>query len=392
MLYSLIKNNFRIIPLYFLFTIIIFSFFALPGTITVAGSIKIPFIEYSKSIFHFFLSIFVFGYVFLTRFKSFKIDIIFIFLSVRVVYYFIQNFLFFNYPGFYGHFLAILIPPLTYFISLNYKGDTKIFSQIYIVFALIISIQTLITSLYIPFPLFDYNYKFEMVIPLASSNVIAIYILPGILLINKTFKGNFFKLFLLMILILGLIFTSSRGAIFVLVSFLLVKFFLNRFKKNSLYFLIFVFIFLLIFLILVSISAFLFNYSIIFDSLLEIFSFIDSFSTGRVDLFFSEIERGLLRPFFGTGLFYFDNAIAGSHNFIIDSFVQTGLLGLIIFMLPIFNVIKSIIRLKNIPLFGFDDFIFLITFFSLIEVSFMFYISDALFWFFAGIIGYRKGS
>ena len=84
-----------------------------------------------------------------------------------------------------------------------------------------------------------------------------------------------------------------------------------------------------------------------------------------------------------------DNYISGAHNFIIDSFVQSGILGVITILTSIILAIKGIQKEKVNNFYGLKLFILLILIYSLYEASFFNKITDFILWFILGSLNYE---
>jgi hypothetical protein len=115
-------------------------------------------------------------------------------------------------------------------------------------------------------------------------------------------------------------------------------------------------------------------------------NFLDNLSTGRISLFLNSLLVFLNNPIIGVGISYNNQNIAGSHNFMFDSLYQSGFMGSVFFFTAILTFLHKSSKLNNNHFLGSKNIVFLILLSSLFEVSFMFYISDTIFWFYAGLI------
>ena len=383
------KNKNKLIELYFILTLFIFAFVSLPNTVGSAAEISIFYITGKKIIIHFALSIFILITLIFISSKNLKFDLIAILLLSRIGFNLIPVLYVNEAFNIWGNYLTVIISFISYFIANNYSGSIKKISKYFIYFGLAISSQVLLTASRIQYSLLDIRYKYYMRIPLAASNVIACYIAPVFFLINKSKYQKILKFLFFTFAGIALIYTKSRGAIFslLIVSVLYLGTNFKYTKKNI--------VRLFIVIVLVTVVSFI-NLEV--SSVSQYFggysgisyggnSFINSLSSGRISIYLEELERGTHRPIFGNGMWYIDGT-SGSHNFLIDLFVQSGFVGLFIYIFVLAYLIYTIKikKRKRISLYGLDFAVIVFLINGLVEVSFFNYITDTIFWFFAGVI------
>lgn len=379
----------QLIELYFILTLFIFAFVSLPNAVGAAADISIFYITGKKIILHFGLSMIMMAIIILMSSRNLKFDLIAILLLSRLglnlipVLYVSEAF------DIWGNYLTVIVSFVSYFIAYNYTGNVKRIAEYFVYFGLIISTQVLLTASKIQYSLLDIRYKYYMRIPLAASNVIACYIAPVIFLISKTKFKRILKISFFILIGIALVFTKSRGAIFSLIIVFLYYMVTNyKYTKKNI---IRLFILIVTIVIIFTISLDISNVSQYFGGYsglsYEGNSFINSISSGRINIYLVELERGLSRPIFGNGMWYVEGT-SGSHNLLIDLFVQSGFVGLFIytFILSYLLYIVKRKKRKGIRLYGLDLAVIVILINSLVEVSFFNYLTDTLFWFFAGII------
>ncbi|ALC89195.1 hypothetical protein AM500_04875 [Bacillus sp. FJAT-18017] len=365
---------------YFIITILLFSFISTGGY--KYGNQLLPdpvvfYIEKNPIYFHFFLSISV--AVILSILMKFRLrfDIIAFFLLIKIIVIIIPITYIPEYMNYIGRISYHIIAFIVYLIALQTKNNKiEAFTKVAIVFSIILSIQVIFTSYYNYLNLgIDFGnilYKHYMRIPIASSNVIAAYLVPCIFLIAYNSKlSKFSKAIILPIIFLGVLLTKSDGAIVVfIVTFILSKVFLS--KKGIYIKLFFSFLILIAFIIY----------------LVFMRSNIYSIMNGRFEVISNVFKNWEQNILFGNGVIYETTNIGsftGGHNILLDTLNQSGIIGLTVFIMTIFVVFKRIFRYKKEENNGVVFFIVAFLIHSMGEVNYYNYVGDVLLWFFVGI-------
>lgn len=302
------------------------------------------------NVFSVCLIISLFGILIALFSKQFKLDTIAWLLLVRIILFIIASFDVAGYEYKLVVLYAVVQCFIAYMIGKNYRKDFKYIYILLFVFSIFISLEIY----YIPikndvnfFPVVDSPSKYFMELPMGKHNFITCMLIPLYLLLTNCFIKNK-KVYIIYTLLIGLavLVTCSRWGLIVYLLFTFINN-IDNFKKvfsNKKYLKILLIIVLIVLLIcgifikqiyevIVNIVS---RYSLsIFSSRLEIFK--DSFS-----LF---IEH----PLFGrTGYSYISGNSINSHNFILESLIQTGIVGTIILFMCLYLVIKKIQTIKDI--------------------------------------------
>lgn len=381
------KHYYRNLTTFFIVAIFfIFLFVEIPDTISVAGPPVVPFIYGKKLILTFYASVFFLIFIIVTKPKI-KVDLVTILLAIHSIVYLVPLIYMNETSNFMTHYISILIIFISYVIGLNGNLDLKILSKLIMLMGLIISVQVLLTSLINQIPYNDLSYKYFMRIPLAASNVIAIYLVPSLFLVKYNIKNIFFKLVVYIILLSALILTKSRGGFLTFFIGLFIIFIESDKKfKIFYYLLIMVPIFILAYLTNNSFSGFINSFVLGFNqgSLNQIT--LDQFVSGRFSLIIDLFRISDSNYLFGNGFQFNEFNLSGSHNFIIDSFLQSGMVGTLLLLISIFIAFKVFKINGGVNNYGLKLYILLILVYSLYEVSFFNKITDFIFWFVLGTL------
>lgn len=362
-----LKNN--LILNYYFLSLIIFSFFADDNSYLVENII-IPYIHQSFLGIHFTLSVVIIIMLFLIRTKKIIIDCILVFLISRIVCSLIPILYIdiLNEP--LGRLSVPIIALIAYYIGRQYTGQIDEIVKINVMFMIILSIQTIYTVVNMTVP-YDYLYAQYIKIPLASSNLIAAYINPCIFLTLASYHGkSIIKFLLLIISFITIILTTSTGAILIFSFMILIYYiFLNQNINKRIKIVSGI-------ILISSLTVFLWNYD----------SSLNTLTHGRSDLIFNDLEGFYNNVLFGNGMNY-ENRGSGTHNILIDLLYQNGIVGFILYIIPLTVIFTGIYSNKSIKteLLGCTLFLTTAFFESLIETSYFNYSNDMIFWFMAGI-------
>ena len=362
-----LKNN--LILIYYFLSLIIFSFFADDNSYLVENII-IPYIHQSFLGIHFTLSVVIIIMLFLIRTNKIIIDCILIFLISRIVCTLIPILYIdvLNEP--IGRLSVPIIALIAYYIGRQYTGQINEIVKINIMFMIILSIQTIYTVVNMTVP-YDYLYAQYIKIPLASSNLIAAYINPCIFLTLASYHGNLIIKFLFLIIsFITIILTTSTGAILIFSFMILIIYiFLNQNINKRIKIVSGI-------ILILSLTVFLWNSD----------SSLNTLTHGRSDLIFNDLEGFYNNVLFGNGMNY-ENRGSGTHNILIDLLYQNGIVGFVLYIIPLTVIFSRIYSNKSIipELLGCTLFLTAAFFESLIETSYFNYSNDMIFWFMAGI-------
>lgn len=290
--------------------------------------------------------------------------------------------------SFSSHYPVVIFTVLAYFLGLNVKyQNIGKYPSVYILFSIILCIQVYLTFKLIDTTYFDLQYKYFMRIPIAASNVIATFLSPimWLLIFNFDIKKSY-KIIIGALLVIGIILTKSRGGITGLFLTYLVYLTMIKIKTSP----IKIFFVLTIVIVLIQLLMMIPEVSLFFKGYTADSTTADAteLSSGRLTLFQKEIDRALERPIFGNGMVYNQSTTAfGSHNFIIELFVQSGLVGTILYIAPMYSILrKSYNRLTDPQSIGWFLFCIGTIIHGLEEVNFFNFSTDIIFWFAMGII------
>ena len=271
----------------------------------------------------------------------------------------------------------------------GYKTESyNLLRYVILSFAIILSIQVVLTFRLIDINYFDLLYKNRMFIPIAGSNVIASYIVPVICMFLVTFdsKSKYLKPFILLALFIGLILTKSRGGVVTLIlTYVVYRMFIKSRFKISYAILIVIALFVVMQLLLSIPEVELFFLGFTADD-----SAVDArgLSSGRLTIYQHELERFLSHPLFGNGMVFNKyTSLHGSHNLIIELLVQSGIIGALLYIYPVCRVLKKAFNNLDIPYMkGWLLYIIAMLIHGMFEVNFFNWSTDLIFWFSCGVI------
>lgn len=381
------KFSSNIIYIYLAVTIVIFSFVSTKVSTFMVG-IVVPYIEGNKVFIHLGTTIIFFIIlimIWVKNGKKIKLDIIIIFLLIKCVLDLIPAFRSeFDFSSFFGYYLNSIIALIVYFVFRQYTGNYNKLLKLFLMFAVILSLQVVLTAYNNNIQFIDDYYKVKMRIPFAASNIIS-SVIVAIFFLYSYIKNKSFSVYLCLgILALGIVLTKSRTGLILLIVGIVIGIYkkMNRIKsKNIKIICSIISIAIIVILIIFNDSAINYVMGERIDSTID----LNKLLSGRLDIYVQEIKIGFDNFFLGRGLFYDAYAPTGAHNILIDLFVQSGCIGLINYILAlvfIFNKKKYITDKYQMGLYA-----FMVTMFinSLIEVSYFNYVNDVLFWIIAGL-------
>lgn len=116
--------------------------------------------------------------------------------------------------GYFGYFACSVTAVVSYVICSQSKADVKQYYKYFLLFGLVITIQTIWTAFLSGASFLDITYKGSMNIPYGASNVIASAIVPLIVLPFYMNMKIYKKIILSGLMLTGVILTKSRGGYF----------------------------------------------------------------------------------------------------------------------------------------------------------------------------------
>jgi O-antigen ligase len=358
----------KLIQFYFLISILIFSFCTSQSSY-LAHNIIVPYIPIPADYIHFGISlIMLIGLIiFLTK-KYLIFHSVCCFLFAWVLVCLVPIMYIDETINSLGRITVPIISMIAFFIGLQYKSKLNNIINIIMLFTTILSLQTIYTVKYMIVP-HTLLYAQYIKIPLASSNLIAAFIVPSIFLILIGYSGKWYiKWVVVIISLIAVILSTSDGAILVLFATLMIYFLFikNKLDKKT-----------KLFLLIMLSSGFILFVLINYQAL-------DEITHHRYGLIVRDLKLWMDHIIFGNGMHY-EGRESGTHNILVDLLVQNGIVGFILYICSLIIIFKEINKNKNKQLMGL--FLYLIATFihSLGETSYFNYSNDMLFWFIAGV-------
>ena len=376
--------------LYFLFIIFTMVFFFDSSMITsesesTYNNICVPYFDSNITISLFIISVIVFLVLMLIR-KKIYYDNIGLLLLIRIPLYFIPL-LYIHGEFKIGVAYAIVQCLFSFFIGFqeNKKEDFSKFLVISFLVTIVIGFQIFYTMFYYKISFFSDSLKWYMVIPLGRSNYISCILLPIYVMINfylveknKILLSLIYSIYIFLC-VLG---TGSKWGILLFIIFCVItniKYFKKIIlRKNGVY--LFVLIALILFI------PFVFN-----DCVSFIEEIIDKFTSNNIFYNRIQVYKGAIDLIFDNFLFgrsayyYFIYDASKAHNFILESLIQTGFIGTIIYIIIFVIAIRKVVSIENrIQRNCFLLFIISYLIQGLAEPNLFGATSDAFFWFIVG--------
>ena len=377
-----------VIFFYSLITLVLFSFVNLNEAAGAFG-ISVPHINAKVVIIHFFFTVLSFFAFLSLRFiqrRSIYIDYVTAGLLVKcildIIPLLIGNS---DFSGYLGHYSISLSSFMCYFCVSNILiYDERKYTQLFILFGVILSLQVIYTFFAIPYSYTDLMYKSAMLIPYGGTNIITSILVPILCLVFLSQSVPAKKLTILL-LILACVLTKSRGGMLLMVMCLSwLAFFILNGKYKAIKRILFV-ILLILFLVaifsvdivrLVSLGFATNNIN------------LNSLSSGRIKIWIDNLRYFATGEhlFVGIGMLSSVSGLKESHNLIIDLFVKCGILGAINYFIMIYSLLKRGLSSKNYLSNPWFIMLCVILVNSMFEVCYFSYNSDILFWLIAGLM------
>ena len=293
-----------------------------------------------------------------------KLDFVIFLLFSQFFIYCCSIFLFSNSLENIKVILSVLLGLSVYSIGLLIPRNKRKKTLLFLVETtlVIITLQTIYVtlsaiSLGIPY----YQIKSFISIPIGQSNYIASFIIMFLSIILNLEDVSYKKYALLLLAILGIIFTRSGSAILLLSIYLVYEFLLKPLGKKNIVNKLKP---LLLFLLFILIASYALNqyteyfsrYIYLFENLFsrDIQDVIEA-SNGRFNIYMQSIDAIMRNPITGLGINY-DNTmqlIIGSdtevlaHNLVLDLALKAGIFNVIIYLGLLAYIIKKLYNSKN---------------------------------------------
>lgn len=300
-----------------------------------------------------------FLFIFVSLFKKQRIDNVLAMLIISAILGIVPYAYSTNINSYWGNYIPLLITIVSYYICMQSKGDNgeRIYKALCLV-SIIISVQVILTeySIFSTLSFGNFNTlsaKGAMNIPIGSSNLIAAFLLP-IVIFLISYKPNKWSYLVVSLSVYALILCRSKN-VFSLLLLLLVFFIAKKlygyiFRDNSARKEQKLIAILVVTIMLGGILTLGFSFlmSLITDLQFtsynstysnSILNYVDELTSGRIAVYHDELIRASNHLFWGNG-FGYNLGDSKSHNWILELLVQKGLVGLFIYLLCIFIVLK----------------------------------------------------
>lgn len=345
------------------------------------ASMVVPYIPMNITVACFIIALFGLGMSLYT--KQIKFDLISLLLFIRIILYFVASLLVKEDNYKIGVFYAVIQSFFIYTICKNYKKDNKYFYLLLFIFTVFISCEIF----YIPlknkvnfFPTVDGKSKWYMTLPMGVHNYITCILIPIYLLLTNSFLKNKIIRFAYTLMIgLAVLVTSSRWGFLVFLLFTLLNY-INDIKTIFLDKKYIRYLFVGVAMLVIACVIFWPFISPAITNILSRYS-ISIFSS-RLQIFQESFEIFLKHPLLGRAAYSYSVYDANNaHNFILESLIQTGIIGTLVYFLCLILVIKKlncIVDKKTRK--GFILYIAAILFQGLAEPNMFGLRSDSMFW------------
>lgn len=342
-LFSIKKSNFTLLYAFILFFIMLFGFNSeVMESSVVFKNLVIPYIEINITVVLALLSLGII--VLLLFFDKNKVDIIMLLLLARIPLYFI--------PCLYveGNFrigiaYAVVQCAFSYFIGYRYKGEFDKIIKLLLVFSFAVSFEVFAVLIINNISIFSSSLKWYMVIPMGKSNFISCILLPIFIIVDNYYKDTKYKILLYLYTIfmsVSVLATGSKLALVLLVMYLGFKVVkalctnrkMNRrtFTRNA----------VLAFAVIVGVVAVMFAMQEQVGIIIKKFVENDIFEN-RLYVYKDTLALISDNVLLGRGAYSYQvfDAVK-AHNFILESLVQTGLIGTSIYLFTLYFCYKKI--------------------------------------------------
>lgn len=374
--------------IYFAVSLCMFAFINMPNA-TAHRKISVPYIaawvvDYHTVFTYIFVAVFIVAV--LIEYKSLNVNLVTVLLAAKclldLVTLFVENKLMTHFSVFASS-LGMLT---SYLIASQVCKGHNFFIWLFILFASVLSLQSIWGMFVSPEPYFSIYYKNHLIIPYGATNIIATALIPTFFLYKKI-ENKALRIGYITLVTLGIIATKSRGGMVLFAVCLLIKLVLYCKKNNSWKWLYIALGSLaIVFCILLCFHEF--RYFLIGFSGGELT--FDALTSGRVTLMVDNFLAALEKPVFGHGLGAYHSANhfnipQDAHNLFVALFYRCGIVGLAVYVAALALVFKQAKVEKKLSSVWFVFLVIMLAN-SMFEVCYQSYKCDVIFWFVAGLI------
>ena len=311
----------------------------------------IPFIKFDTV--YCFLFIIILGIVNVLLHKKIKFDIICVLFLLRIILCLIPVFYIDMPSSFFGNFVESCFPFCIYLFYLNSRGNVKKITDMFLVFAIIISAQCVLAYIIIVVRgCASYSapyYKDYFVIPIGATNNISADLLPILIIGDQVIDSKKKKCFFNLFVCLAIFLTKSRTGLLLVLLYFFIRFFLKSKQHYNL-----IKRFILIFLSFLLVALLFMSEDSFFIKLLMGYAqgkniTLDRLFSGRFQLIGEFIPFIWRHLFFGNGICYefVDSKLRRTHNVFIQVLYENGIVGGICLCLFIVLVVLIIRRTSS---------------------------------------------
>lgn len=380
-----VKNFKRLISGIFLIEFFLLLLFGISSESELSKRIVVFSIKGSKTIFAAIILLLAFYLTCVRRMKV-KADSVTKLLIVRFVLYLIPCFFVKESSTLQiGLIAAVACSSMAYSVGKDGNCTDKFIAAVICIVAVIISLQVLITVQARGLSINSPDLKWWMVIPIGQTNTIGTYFIPMIIVVDgyrNTRKGMFKNILTIIefCLIASILFMGSRSTLILIGIYLIVRYLVPRAKISKqrmsrlLVFIPIIFVGLIIFLIK--------NKNVITQFVSQ-FSF-DSLTYTRFKVYQEALAVFRQHLLFGRGAYaykVYDAVMA--HNFVLESLIESGILGSIPFFAALIISLKKMNKSKRMQ----NTYLYAVVFMlikALMEPTFYLASFEIFFWFLVG--------
>lgn len=350
----------------------------------------VPYINKNTGTIMLLLTCLILGCLFLLN--RLKFDNIFPAFLLRIVLYFIPV-LYLEGDFQYGIAFAIIQTMLAYYIGYNYKGKLNIIINILIVATLILLGQIFYVIIYNNLSIFE-NTKYFMRLPGGQTNYLGVFLVASYILVDLFYSNskNFFKYVYLGLIWVGVWCVGTRSGLLILVGYYCFKwgrtFYRNLKQKNIWEKKRKHFLLKTLFIIIICCFFGIFFFLIKDEILYRLSAFtVEGMTTNRLQVYADVVELIFQHPILGRSAYsYIAFDTKYSHNFLLESLNQTGIIGTCIYLLIWGYCFKKISKIREEKIrFLFQIFILITLIHGSVEPNLFSIISDTFVWFLLGI-------
>ena len=280
---------------------------------------------------------------------------------------------------------------LSYFLASQITSGEKVITKLFIIFASVLAMQAIFAMSVSIVPYLNVLFKEYMVIPYGASNIIASALVP-MFFFHKEIKHKLFKWLYIVLMVVGIFATKSRGGMLLFAACLAVEFLLYCIKNKRWK--------LLISLALIAIAGV--GVLFCFESFRTfIIGFakdkltLDTLTSGRVTLWIDNFIAAFGLPIFGHGIGAYYSAPFGvpqdAHNLIVGLFYRCGIVGVVLYAWALALVFKQAKKEKKLSSVWFVFLVIMLAN-SMFEVCYQSYKCDVIFWFIAGLLNRKQSA